>query len=334
MTASLDIGSFSKRTLLTGAGWTWNWGGQLAKEIWQSLIGHETIQRSQRLRGLLLSETSFETALGMTHQEPYTAADRETLERALLDTFRAMDRGLVLPDHSSSVNMYKVQELLFRFCGRRGQGVDAGYLFTLNQDLWPERHIYNEHVYHAPPPSLPGLERRPDQRIFPADVEPYSDRLEMHPMGNPAVNGRLVGNFNVIKLHGSFNWRTTDGRRAMVVGTEKAPQIAASPLLRWYFDIFRQVLSAGDVRLMIVGYGFGDGHVNAAISDAIKRHGLRVFIWDIDPELRDHIQAAQHGTEIWSGLLSTAQRKMIDVFPSNQEEETQESVRIRTTLFG
>jgi hypothetical protein len=38
-TENLDIGNFSKRTILTGAGWTRNWGGRLAAELWQDLIG-------------------------------------------------------------------------------------------------------------------------------------------------------------------------------------------------------------------------------------------------------------------------------------------------------
>lgn len=71
---------------------------------------------------------------------------------------------------------------------------------------------------------------------------------------------------NVIKLHGSFNWRSSDGHNVMVVGTEKTAAIARMPLLSWYMDVFKQVLNAGDVRLMIIGYRFGDEHVNATIA--------------------------------------------------------------------
>jgi len=48
---------------------------------------------------------------------------------------------------------------------------------------------------------------------------------------------------NVIKLHGSFNWRSDDGQNLMVVGTDKTAKIAAMPLLTWYAEIFKQVLS-------------------------------------------------------------------------------------------
>ena len=67
---NLDIGNFSKRTILTGAGWTRNWGGRLATEVWQDLIGHRAIQRNSRLRELLLDGPSFEVALGQLQDEP------------------------------------------------------------------------------------------------------------------------------------------------------------------------------------------------------------------------------------------------------------------------
>jgi hypothetical protein len=179
---------------------------------------------------------------------------------------------------------------------------------------------------------LPALRGRANQRLFTTDSGPYSAEFNMEPIAEPTAQGQLHGHFNVIKLHGSFNWRTADSRSALVVGTEKSGQIAASPLLTWYFEIFRKVLSAGDVRLMIMGYGFGDEHVNAAIADAIDNHGLKLFIWDTGTNLKERILAAPFGSSLWNGLLSMATRPMIEVFPSNQAE-TEEYRRIRETLF-
>ena len=205
-------------------------------------------------------------------------------------------------------------------------------MFTLNQDLWPERHLYNEHVSGAAGASLPGLQRRPNQRLFTTDIGSYSDEFIMQPISDPEANGQLRGSFNVLKLHGSFNWRTADGQNTLVVGAGKGGQIAAFPLLSWYRSIFRHVLSAGGARLMIVGYGFGDEHVNAAIADAVEHHDLKVFIWDTGSNLMDRVQAAPNGAYLWKGLLSTATRSMIEVFPSNQAE-TEEYRRILRTFF-
>src|SRR5216683_3264826 len=95
----LDIGNFSRQTILTGAGWTRNWGGRLAAELWEDLIGHGAIQSNSRLRALLLKEPSFETALGLVQADPFTPGDRQVFEGALLDAFIAMDREVAqIPD--------------------------------------------------------------------------------------------------------------------------------------------------------------------------------------------------------------------------------------------
>ncbi len=325
-------GKFSKRVLLTGAGWSRNWGGQLASEVWSSLVGHLRVRTHVRLYKLLLDEPSFEVALGRTSEPPFSATDRAELQQALSDTFVAMDREIARVDHDPWINIYKVQELLFRFFGRRGDGNTEGYLFTLNQDLFFERHLYNEHVAGAPGGVLPGLVPRPGQRWFGTNMGAFDTSFIMQPVADPIAQGRLQSQMNVIKLHGSFNWRSADGNDMMVVGTEKTGQIAAQPLLAWYAQVFREVLSAGDVRLMIVGYGFADEHINVVIADAIEKHGLSVFIWNTMANLKSTLISMPHGMRIWKGLISTATRPLVEVFPGNQAE-TEEYRRICDTFF-
>jgi hypothetical protein len=119
-----------------------------------------------------------------------------------------------------------------------------------------ERYLYNHHVSGAPAPLLPAIQPTPGLPIFTTNVGQYSNQFIMRPAADPAGEGRLQGQFNIIKLHGSFSWRTPDARNLMVVGNEKTTQIASLPLLSWYFEIFKAVLFSGGVRLMIVGYGF------------------------------------------------------------------------------
>jgi hypothetical protein len=327
-----DIGIFSQRTILTGAGWTRNWGGKLAGEIWEDLMSDQGIQTTPSVQSLLLEEPSFEAAIAKVQGESFTQGEREVLERAVLRAFIAMDAEISRTGRNPWINIYKVQEMVFRFWGQRGERVNAGYMFTLNQDLWPERNLFNEHVIGAPAATLPGLRRRPNQRLFTTDLGRYDDHFLMEPILDAAKEVSLHGDFNVIKLHGSFNWRSGSGRNALIMGTEKARQIAKFPLLSWYWDIFRSVLSFGDVRLMIVGYGFADEHVNAVIADAVEKHSLKVFIWDTGPNLMDRIRRAPYGASIWRGVLSTATRPMIEVFPSDQAQ-TAEYGRILRTMF-
>jgi hypothetical protein len=327
------IEKFSRRVLLTGAGWSRNWGGHVASEIWCLLIGHPRIRTNAGVRRLLLNEPAFEVALGHTHAPPFEQSDREDIEQAILDVFIAMDREIARPDHDPWINIYKVQDLLFRFFGRPNDGNSAGYLFTLNQDLFFERHLHNQHVTGAPGGALPGLVPRAGQRWFGTNLGGYDATFAMEPVADPAVQGRLQNQMNIIKLHGSFNWRSGDGAKVMVVGTDKTKTIASMPLLSWYADIFKAVISAGDVRLMIVGYGFADEHINAAIADAVEQCGLSVFIWNTTSDLKGLVLASPHGACIWKGLISTATRPLIEVFPSNQIE-TEEYRRICSTFFS
>jgi len=138
---------------------------------------------------------------------------------------------------------------------------------------------------------------------------------------------------NVIKLHGSFNWLSADGKQIMVVGTQKAGQIASLPLLSWYADIFKNVISVGAVRLMIAGYSFADEHINAVIAEAIENHHLSVFIWNTAPDLKYLVHKAPHGSRIWKGLIGAATRPLIEVFPSDQSV-TEEYRRIQSTFFS
>ncbi len=50
-----------------------------------------------------------------------------------------------------------------------------------------------------------------------------------------------------VKLHGSWNWYSSDGMKKMVIGRNKINQINTEPVLLRYFEIFKEVLSKGDV---------------------------------------------------------------------------------------
>lgn len=83
------------------------------------------------------------------------------------------------------------------------------------------------------------------------------------------------------KLHGSADWTDGPGSdgRLIIMGGEKSTQINQFPLLTWYHRQFRDYLSRAR-RLMIIGYSFGDNHINSAITDAVKRDDIQIFIVD------------------------------------------------------
>lgn len=88
---SANLGNFAKFTLLTGAGWSRNWGAPLAAEVWQMIMDHAGVRANQALLALLREEASFEVALARARRVPFTAADGELFERAVLDAFVSVE---------------------------------------------------------------------------------------------------------------------------------------------------------------------------------------------------------------------------------------------------
>jgi hypothetical protein len=62
----------------------------------------------------------------------------------------------------------------------------------LNQDLFFEQHLYNEHVAGAPGGALPGLAVRSGQRWFNANFGPYSADFVMQPISDLSAQARLL----------------------------------------------------------------------------------------------------------------------------------------------
>jgi hypothetical protein len=88
-----------------------------------------------------------------------------------------------------------------------------------------------------------------------------------------------TGSQPYIKLHGSSNWFAGDGSRVMIIGGAKQQTIGHVAILKWYLELFEEMLSRPDSWLMVIGYGFRDDHVTAAIDKAATQ-GLKMFVVD------------------------------------------------------
>ncbi|MGH9828964.1 MAG: hypothetical protein ACREDR_37580, partial [Blastocatellia bacterium] len=131
----------------------------MAAEFFDRLIRHRGIRNNLKLRDLLLKESNFESALHTARTEGFDAGDVRDFERAILDVFHEHDRAIHKARFSgqTDINIYGVQEFVSRFCERTAR-VDAGFVFTLNQDLFLERKYYSYSCYfNAPRPTLPGV---------------------------------------------------------------------------------------------------------------------------------------------------------------------------------
>jgi hypothetical protein len=111
-------------------------------------------------------------------------------------------------------------------------------------------------------------------------VEGGNDPAALHIVKAPPYALKGGGYQPYFKLHGSHNWLAskTSGQ-LLIMGGNKETDIGESPLLAWYSMKFREAACRSDARLMIIGYSFGDPHINRILFDAAKS-GAKFFIVD------------------------------------------------------
>jgi hypothetical protein len=261
--------------LLTGAGFSRNWGGWLASEAFEYLLGCPEID--DELRHKLWTNKSrgngFEDTLGELQQAYELNRDApiktqlDTLTSALAGMFNAMTQAfLQIPFEPSTSLQLSIASFLGRF--------DA--IFTLNQDTLLELHYLHTLLGRSPwsGAASPGIKRVNLQSTgLPMDRAALSQP-------DPAAFSLAAGIQPYFKLHGSANWvgGPTSGRM-LIMGGNKQVSIRQFPLLQFYHAEFERMLHSGGGRLMVIGYNFGDPHINDIIGRAVER-GLKLFIVD------------------------------------------------------
>lgn len=263
--------------LLLGAGFSRNWGGWLASEAFEYLLGAPEIAHDEALKKLLWRHKArggFEAALADLQAEYVGRRDRHTKDRlarfqaAVSNMFRDMNRAFdkivdFEPLRPPQVGQ-RVVDLLVRF--------DA--IFTLNQDLLLERH-YKQLIPMGPPRNwsgvcFPGIQPEGPEPLSFLDLKWRVGQIVDIPKNTQPI----------FKLHGSSSWIDTSGDELLVIGGNKSHAIQSHKILRRYNEIFVKSLNKPDTRLMVIGYSFSDGHIDQSIK-AAAASGLRIFI--IDP---------------------------------------------------
>lgn len=316
--------------LLTGAGFTRNFGGFLAKEMWARLFNYAEIQNHPSLVQILRDELDYEAVYQRVMYDNYSLEEQSTFTKAITRAYEQLDEVVCefrMPDPRYPVNIYGVNKLIREFSGK---GNVRGYFFTLNQDLFIDRrfrHGIRPDDEHLTIPGLPHhlISIGPATRNRALSTEDYfevptNDAMEEIIRKN---NGPLssTGRFHYVKLHGSMNWLSSDGRGVLVIGRDKSAQIDREPLLKWYFETFRKILSLGYMNLFITGYGFRDTHINEVIAESIVQFGLRWHaLYPIEPEnlKQDILESHEHGQTIWGGLAGYHKYELKDIYPADQ----------------
>lgn len=307
--------------LLLGAGFSFNWQGLLALEVFDALLSQNEVNRNPDLHALLMRHRqggNFEEALYELQQHVTQDASLrpqlDILQAAIGEIFLQMNRAFVTRtdfEFSNQVGML-VREMLVKF--------DA--IFTLNQDLLLDRRYMDGNL------PLTGARRwggavLPGVGPMPHGIADYmhdawlAARRTLSTDDPPhAVHHRTQP---IFKLHGSSNWVGPDGD-LLIMGGGKAEIIAAQPLLAWYFEELRARLGENDTKLMVIGYGFHDEHVNAVLADA-ARNGLRIFL--VDPSGVNVLEhAGEHADALRSAVAGISRRPLSQTFAGDQAEHT------------
>lgn len=317
--------------LLTGAGFTRNFGGFLAREMWSKIFNNPLVQGNTEARGLLLNDFDFESVYSakMSHGEETIKIIREAVEMAYKDLDDTVKNWVFNHNNPIALNTYGLGEL-FSFISSRSS--EKGWFFTLNQDLFMER----KHNYRSPGAmfSQPFVEG--DNGKIGIITLPNQDGVEK--------NKNTLNNASYIKLHGSYGWISSCGGNQMVIGKNKVNDIDQEPLLKWYFEIFQNLIKEGNKKLLIIGYGFADNHINDILLNGIQEYGLSLYIINTtDPEtFKNRLEGKpSHSgswevskySKIWDGVKGYFPYSLRDIYPPDQSVTTI-SLEIKKALEG
>ena len=283
--------------LLLGAGFSRNWGGWLASEAFEYLLGCPEIASNTDLRQLLWRHQTtggFENALAeLQNADSQDNSQLGALQTAVKSMFKDMNKAFFETVEFELQTPAYIPRTIATFLSR----FDA--IFTLNQDLLLEHH-YLQNMNLGNPKwrgaQLPGMKFVPDSDL---DIAHSWAKSNWQPMDEKdfKIENRLQPFF---KLHGSSNWNNADQSSLLIMGGQKTKGIGQTPILTWYAKQFDEYLARPQAKLMVIGYGFRDDHINDAIRKAAEKK-LQIFV--IAPEGAD--QAMKLNLTLSSGQIGS-----------------------------
>lgn len=248
--------------MLMGAGFSRNWGGWLANEVFEYLLGCPEVAGSTPLRTLLWRHqriNGFESALAEV-QRNYVRNHIEHqndllgLQAAIERMFSHMNQHLFTRSWELSQDRDRsITTFLARF--------DA--IFTLNQDQLLEHHYHPEMENPRGRQRWAGLQLPGATRQAVAGTHGPGSQAGPRWLDHQAAQAQLAPHMQPLyKLHGSSGWADNINPQVLILGDNKAREIGLFPALSHYFERFEAALYAGDAKLMVIGYGFRDRHIN------------------------------------------------------------------------
>lgn len=296
----------SRNVLLTGAGFTANWGGFLNTEMWSHIFNNKIVQTNRKVRALLLDNFKFERVLDIVRDSgSYSDSDRETIWAAVNTAFEKLESNTAKeasePRNKAQLAGQFIEDIFSK---------ERGFFFTLNQDLFVERHLFSSRNLRPginPVHSYPNPGAGLGQWRF---AVPTNEDISTN--GDAYLSQVTTDRIRYVKLHGSIDWRSEQGSHVWVIGGGKMEAIEKEPILRFYFRTFEKTLSAAK-SLLVIGYGFNDDHINGVLLHAINECKLRVIVISPQEPNRFQEELKPQWKDIWKGLGGYYPYKLIDV---------------------
>ena len=306
--------------LLTGAGFSRNWGGWLANECFEYLLGCAELTPfiQQQLWRSKNSGLGFENTLqalrdiNLVHKDDtQLTAELHTFERMLEGMFSVMTSSFAsvpFEPGREEMTVNPVPEFIRNFLCR----FDA--IFTLNQDTLLEQRYAPLNIRQGSQGKWFGMDT-PGMETITLNGAPYAPPGLFTPSKNAFKPRERYQPY--FKLHGSSNWRADSASALLVMGESKQSDLDKVPILAWYRGEFFRMLREPDTRLMVIGYGFQDIHINNIIEQSAPA-GLKLFI--IDPEgvdVLDHAKSSDASIgafkhKVWQNIIGGSRRNLID----------------------
>ena len=316
--------------LLTGAGFTKDFGGFLGREMWSKIFNHPEVQKQPEVKKLLLEDRDFN--FESVYSDIFNKFDSDrisAIQNAVESTYKDLDDS-IQKNINSSPNI-NIQANFFRFIQEHIQGnpSEGGMLFSLNQDLFIER------VWDS---MMSGIKLNYFGKFQDLGLRPFNSHRHIItvPSTIDGFKEKLANaSYSYIKLHGSYGWKLPKGNSLMVIGINKKEDLDQIPLLKWNLEVFKNALR-DNKKLLIMGYGFKDSHINNILADAVNDHKLKVYILTpISPEkirsilIKEFRPRGSNNWEwIWNkGLTGYFQFGVKDVFSIRNSHEYDELVR-------
>ncbi len=320
--------NFKKNILLTGAGFTANFGGLLAREMWSKILNNKKLDEVPEIKKILMNNFDFEAVYAeVINSGSFTVDQKSLFQKVVIESYGDMDETL----KNASVGRFAEYGIFWNYVTNflglfNGSRSEPGVHFTLNQDLLLERTqagiplgitaVKYREYWDSLPTGQINLSR-PITLYDDVGLEEFKEK-HLSSTGFPYY----------VKLHGSQGWLSSDGNNQMVLGTNKQEDIEKEPLLKWYFQLFEEALYRTDVKLFVAGYSFRDKHVNDRILKAVQEHGLKIYVISPeDPEsLRDRLEGKHANNpsasydrlethKIWEAINGYFPYKLKDIFP-------------------